>query len=104
MKLKWSRQALLSIQHNALYIQDMFGARAKIKFFSDISYIAKLLKDNSYLGRIEPLLDEASVAYRSITVNKLNKIIYYVNDDTIEIVDFWDTRMDPLQLSNRVSS
>lgn len=77
---------------------------SKDKVFSDISHIAKLLKDNSYLGRIEPLLDEASVAYRSITVNKLNKIIYYVNDDTIEIVDFWDTRMDPLQLSNRVSS
>ena len=36
-------------------------------------------------------------AYRSIVVNRLNKIVYRVVEDRIEIADVWDTRREPQQ-------
>ena len=55
----------------------------------------RLLEWNPNLGPAEPYLADAPVLYRSIVVNRLNKIIYWINDDVIEIVDFWDTRREP---------
>lgn len=43
------------------------------------------------MGSEEPLLADLSIEYRSFVINKLNKIVYYVERDTIHIVDFWDT-------------
>ena len=40
--------------------------------------------------------------YRSIVVNRLNKIVYWINDDVIEIVDFWDTRREPVAQAKQV--
>ena len=34
-------------------------------------------------------------AYRSIIVRRLNKIVYYVQGNTIHIAAFWDTRREP---------
>ena len=46
---------------------------------------------------MEPLLSNRPMAYRSVVINKLNKMIYYISntDDVIYIVDFWDTRREP---------
>ena len=40
--------------------------------------------------------------YRSIVVNHLNKMVYRVLDDYIEIVDFWDTRREPKNQAEQV--
>lgn len=49
------------------------------------------------VGSMEPLLSNRPMAYRSVVINKLNKMIYYISntDDVIYIVDFWDTRCEP---------
>lgn len=39
---------------------------------------------------------------RSIVVNRLNKIVYWINGDVIEIVDFWDTRREPKKQAEQV--
>ena len=40
--------------------------------------------------------------YRSYVVNRLNKIVYFVKEDHIEVADFWDVRREPKKLSERV--
>ena len=35
-------------------------------------------------------------------MNRLNKIIYRLKDDTIVIVDLWDTRREPGKLVDEV--
>jgi len=47
------------------------------------------------LGKIDPLIAHRKQLYRSIIVRRLNKIVYYIKDDTIRIVAMWDTRREP---------
>jgi hypothetical protein len=47
-------------------------------------------------------LANATIEYRSIVVNRLNKIVYLINNDDIEIVDFWDTRREPIAQAGQV--
>ena len=35
-------------------------------------------------------------------MNELNKIIYFIKDDHIEVADFWDVRREPSKLAARV--
>ena len=44
---------------------------------------------------VEPLLEGTPVLYRSIVVNRLNKLVYFIEEQTIEIVAVWDTRSEP---------
>ena len=53
------------------------------------------------IGKIEPLLEDEVITYRSYLVNHLNKIIYYIEDNHVEVADFWDVRQDPNVLAER---
>ena len=50
----------------------------------------------------EPLLEDEAITYRSYVLNRLNKIIYYIENDHVEIADFWDVRRDPGALVDRI--
>ena len=84
------------IRKTSRYIQASFGKKARLKFRHEIAHVSELLLQNPNLGPVEPYLADAPVLYRSIVVNRLNKIIYWINDDVIEIVDSWDTRREPM--------
>lgn len=98
MKVIWSLQAKENLQNTSNYIRKEFGKKSKQKFLDEVLHVAVLLESNPYLGLIEPLLDEAPVEYRSIVVNHINKLVYYIHENTIEIVVLWDTRREPESL------
>ncbi len=103
MKVSVSSLASEEIRSIARYIQQQFGKRYRIEFRKDLEHKLRLLEENPHLGPVEPLLTNASVEYRSVVVNRLNKLVYWVNEDTIEVVDFWDVRREPSSLAERVS-
>ena len=54
---------------------------------------------------IEEILQERSILYRCChLMNRRFKIIYYYNEseDTVRVVDIWDTRRDPVKLARRI--
>lgn len=83
------------VRKTSRYIQAEFGKKARLNFRQEIAHVSQLLLKNPNLGSVEPYLADAPVLYRSIVVNRLNKLVYWINDDVIEIVDFWDTRREP---------
>lgn len=95
MKIIWTESAQQSQDAAATYIFNEFGAMPLIDFYKNLDEIEEDLSDFPELGRIEPLLQDRSKSYRSLVATKYNKIIYYVDDDKIYIVDFWDTRREP---------
>lgn len=95
MKIIWTESAQKSQDAAAAYIFNEFGAMPLIDFYKNLDEIEEDLSDFPELGRIEPLLQDRSKSYRSLIATKYNKIIYYVDDDKIYIVDFWDTRREP---------
>ena len=102
MKVVWSLQAKENLQQTSNYIRREFGKKSKQKFLDEVLHVASLLESNPYIGQVEPLLDEASVEYRSIVVNHINKLVYYIHENTLEIVVLWDTRREPKSLAKEV--
>ena len=102
MKVKWTPLALAELQKTTRYISKEFGKTAKSKFINEVSSITQMIGNEPYAGKIEPTLENRAKTYRSFVVSKLNKIIYYIEDNHIEIADFWALRQNPETLSNRI--
>lgn len=95
MKVIWHDQAKEALRNTAKYIRRRFGLQVRENFRNEVNHIQTLLTNNPYMGAEEPLLADQTIKYRSFVINKLNKIVYYVEKDTIHIADFWDTRREP---------
>lgn len=102
MIVSWSKRAAKSAQTTATYIYKEFGNKSSRNFLSEVSHVSQLLETNPYLGQIEPLLLNKKKQYRSIVVNRLNKIVYYVKGETIHIAAVWDTRKEPKSQANKL--
>ncbi|MBR5393575.1 MAG: type II toxin-antitoxin system RelE/ParE family toxin [Bacteroidaceae bacterium] len=95
MRVEWTDYADMRRDQVADYIRDHFGAKYKNRFINDVRKITKMLRRNPNIGSIDPLFADRPVAYRSIIINGLSKMVYRIDDDTIYIVGFWDTRQEP---------
>lgn len=101
MKVKWSERARKQRDEVANYIRQQFGAKRKYRFKQVIRETTDLLKRSPGIGQIDPLFCDRTKTYRSVIVNGLNKMVYYVEDDTVHIAAFWDTRMEPTEQAAR---
>ena len=95
MRVIWQTPAKKGRDNVADYIRDYFGAKHKIRFLQEVRRITRMLKRSPNVGSIDPLFADRSVAYRSIIINGLSKLVYRIDNDTIYIVAFWDTRCEP---------
>ena len=95
MRIEITDRADAQVQATAEYIKEEFGRRAEQKFKAKFREVIRLLADNPYLGPIEPLLADLPQTYRSVVVAKVNKIVYRIVYDRIEIADLWDCRREP---------
>ena len=102
MRVFWSEKAKRSFEETAYYIVENFGLRAKEKFAGMVSAKEHVLAAMPEIGQVERLLPHRNKTYRSVTVNGLSKIVYYIDNDTIYIVAFWHTRREPQSLTDKV--
>ena len=97
LKVIWQTQAREALRQTAVYIRKHFGLHVRENFRNEVDHVQALLQSNPYMGNEESLLSDCPKKYRSFVINKLNKIVYYIEDDTIHIAAFWDTRREPTQ-------
>ena len=102
MKVVWMPLANKQLRKIARYIRKEFGGNVKDKFLQDVQDVNDLIGDNPNVGKIEPLLDEYPEKFRSFVVNRRDKIIYYVVDQHVEVVAFWDCRQEPEKLAKLI--
>ena len=102
MRIIWTDSAQQSQDAAADYIFDEFGAMPLHDFYNNLDEIENNLIAFPEMGKVEPLLQDRSKLYRSIVASKYNKIIYFVDEDIIYIVDFWDTRREPKAQASRL--
>ena len=102
MNVIWHQQALDGRGQIAEYISKHFGAKSKAQFLQEVRRITKMLKLNPNIGSIDPLFSDRPIVYRSIIINGLSKLIYFIEGDVIYIADFWDVRRDPTLQAERV--
>jgi len=102
MKVIWMPFAQNEVRKTARYINKEFGKDSRDQFVNEVRNISRLLGDNPNLGKPEPLLADYEKEYRSYVMNHLNKIIYWIAENHIEVVDLWDVRRDPTALKNQI--
>ena len=95
MTILWHKRAADALHQVEEYVLCAFGEKVRFEFMNEIENAVLALADTPTIGRIDPLFAHRKKEYRSIIVRKLNKIVYYVNDDAIHIAAFWDTRREP---------
>ena len=95
MKVIWHPRAETAKFQVADYIREQFGFKRKKAFMQEVRQMTQKLRRSPYIGQIDPLFEGRAKTYRSVIVNGLNKMVYYIEDDTVHIAAFWDTRMEP---------
>ena len=95
MRVKWTDHAFAQRNQIASYIHRQFGIKRKIRFLQKVRQMTQMLKKSPNIGSIDPLFASRPLAYRSIIINGLSKMVYRVDDDVIHIVGFWDCRQEP---------
>ena len=102
MRVIWDPQAKEAKHQIAAYIRRMFGLKHEKEFMQEVDHTARMLMHSPNIGRIDPLFAGRAMTYRSVIVNGLSKMAYYVKDDTIRIAAFWDTRREPVSQAAQV--
>ena len=95
MRVIWHPQAKEVRDQIANYISRQFGRKSKIRFLQEVRETAQLLKTSPNMGSIDPLFEGRAKTYRSVIIQGLSKMVYYIDGDTIYIAAFWDTRREP---------
>ena len=98
MKIIWSERAFERRRAIEDYILYSFGYAAYVEFIEKVNEWKELVLTNPEVGKEEPLLTGMRKNYRSYPVDKLSKCIYYIEDDFIIFVDWWNTRNGIQQL------
>lgn len=102
MKVILSDLAKQQIRETANYISREFGKKSRENFIQSVRETKELLVKNPQIGPIEPLLNNRKENYRSVVIGKMNKLVYSIKGESINIVAFWDCRREPKSLSKDV--
>lgn len=95
MRVEWDSRAYSERKEVAAYIRKKFGIRRARMFKEEVEQTVEMLRRSPNVGQIDPLFDGRTETYRSVIINGLNKMVYYVKGDTLRIAALWDTRREP---------
>ena len=104
MQIIWSERALARRQAIEDYIFYSFGYEAYRSYLIAINEWKAEVSQYPQAGQIEPLLLGMRKEYRSRTIDRFSKCIYYIEGDRIVFVDWWDTRRSPIILKSGLNS
>ena len=102
MRVIWLQRAETALYQTEERIQNEFGTKASARFMKEVEEVAYLLEKMPELGHYEPLLANYVQGYRSIVINKLTKLIYYIKGNELLISALWDTRREPNSLAKDI--
>lgn len=92
MKIARTPRAIEGFREVASYIAHNFGVRALREFQLRTKEWTNALKKMPKLGSVDEEISTDEREYRSVTIYRRSIMEYRIIDDTILIVDFYDTR------------
>ena len=97
MKVVWDPIAVIGKRKIANYIRRRFGVDRVKSFRKEVDQTIDMILHHPNVGSIDPLFDDRPKTYRSVIINGLSKIVYFIEDDIVYIAAFWDCRQDPTE-------
>lgn len=102
MNLNWSDISRDDLSAILSYVVTNFGRQRAEEALSDIKKYAELLTTFPKMGRIFVKDPELDIIYRSVTT-KLNKIVYFIDGEEVNIVTVWQNRQDISRLKKQLT-
>ena len=101
VKIDWSPVAKFQFQDNLRYAQLMFGQKTARRWAESVERIEQRLLVAPESFPLEPLLLSNAHHYRSASLMKHFRLIYYYDKapQTVRIMRIWDSRMNPERLT-----
>lgn len=97
MKVYFSDVACSDIKSIFEYCLERFGEKTANLVEQQIGETAHMLENHPRLGKVEALLNDTGIEYRSIAVGQ-NKLVYSVHADYVFIHFVWNVLQDPDKL------
>ena len=104
MIVKWYAKAQSHWNEQLEYCAETFGRKTALENIQIVEDKIKRICKFPESGTSEPLLKDEPYTYRFVHVQKRIKLIYRYDEQqqTIFIVDVWNTRMSPQHLLDRM--
>ena len=90
MRYRITKPAQQAFEHIYDIFFEFAGKRYADQMVDRVDDRLNTLLQQPFIGHPETLLSNRQRDYRAISINKNYRMIYYVSNDTIWIVDFWD--------------
>ncbi len=103
MVVKWNKDAQIRIREIFDYYYDVVGQKTAMKITSTLRDSVDSLGRMPLKAPIELSLEDEPEKYRSLVILRRYKAVYYVEDETVIVVDIWDCRQSPAKLKTRVT-
>jgi plasmid stabilization system protein ParE len=104
MEVKWYDKAQQHWDEQLTYCAETFGRQTALESIQTVEDKIERLCKFPESGTPEPLLKNEKQQYRFVHIQKRIKLIYRYDkqQETIYIVDVWNTRMSPQRLLERM--
>ena len=102
IEIIWAPRAQKQADLAITYCLTQFGRTIARKFVNKLEKDNLRIKNNPFIGAVEPAFDNRTKQYRSL-IEGYYKIIYTIeNDYFIQVVLLWDCRQDPDKLKQSI--
>ena len=104
MVVRWTKIAEERLKNIFDYYLDVAGHKVAIKIVTKIVDSSDSLGVMPFMAPIDNDLIEGKEVYRSMTINRMFKIVYFVDEisECVVIFTIWDCRRNPLWLKKDV--
>lgn len=92
MKVVWSENAEITFDMIVLYIEAKFGVFSAKKFIAKVDSVILSISNQPYIYKSSSFNDNV----RKATVTKQCSLFYEINQETIQLLYFWDNRQEPM--------
>ncbi len=93
MKVVWTETALRGFEEIVEYLSRDFSQNKVSQFLRETKNCELLIASHPNSGSIEWLNESnTAITYRFYMVGGLSKMLYFIQNETIYIADFWDVR------------
>lgn len=95
MVIDWSDTARIRLHEIFHYYETEINRKKAFEVVTKITSKVASLEAFPEQAAKEPLLEERTKNYRSLVVVKIFKVVYYIEDEVVNIADIWDCRQSP---------
>jgi len=98
MRLLFTEDAEDHLEAAYNFREETTSQRSAAELYNNLIDGIQILIDQPHLGRIEPLLEDAAISYRSLILLRDFKVIYHIDDQIIVVAAVYNCRQEPEKL------